>query len=338
MSERILVTGGAGFLVHKMKVCIVGPGIQPIPPTGWGAVEILIHDTRLELEKLGHSVLVVNTPDRQEIISQVNKFEPQFVHIQYDSFTDVVPHLTCKSVAMTSHYGYLEQSKRWAPDGYPKIADNFCKSTADIFALSPGIASVYEGLGIDSSRVHVVPNGVSGGKFRFAEACENPHLSIYLAKVEPRKRQKDFQGVEGLCFAGNCIDNRFDQASERYLGEWSKKKLYSSLTKYANLVLLSDGEAHPLVCMEALVAGLGLVVSECSQANLDTSLPFIDVIPESRISDLRYVQEIIEKNRNVSVGMRNEIRQYGLTFSWKKIVAERYVPAILAVLDKGEQN
>ena len=24
-----------------MKIAIVGPGIMPIPPTGWGAVEIL---------------------------------------------------------------------------------------------------------------------------------------------------------------------------------------------------------------------------------------------------------------------------------------------------------
>ena len=32
-----------------MKFCIVGPGIQPIPPTGWGAVEILIDDIRKSL-------------------------------------------------------------------------------------------------------------------------------------------------------------------------------------------------------------------------------------------------------------------------------------------------
>ena len=33
-----------------MKVAIVGPGIMPIPPTGWGAVEILIWDQKLALE------------------------------------------------------------------------------------------------------------------------------------------------------------------------------------------------------------------------------------------------------------------------------------------------
>ena len=43
-----------------MKVAIVGPGIMPIPPTGWGAVEILIWDQKLALEKLGHEVQIVN--------------------------------------------------------------------------------------------------------------------------------------------------------------------------------------------------------------------------------------------------------------------------------------
>ena len=39
-----------------MKICIVGPGILPIPPSGWGAVEILIDDYRKNLEALGHEV------------------------------------------------------------------------------------------------------------------------------------------------------------------------------------------------------------------------------------------------------------------------------------------
>ena len=41
-----------------------------------------------------------------------------------------------------------------------------------------------------------------------------------------------------------------------------------NLTHYGNLVLLSDGEAHPLVCMEAFAAGLGVVVTEWGKANL----------------------------------------------------------------------
>ena len=43
-----------------MKVAIVGPGIMPIS-SRMGAVEILIWDQKLALEKLGHEVLIINT-------------------------------------------------------------------------------------------------------------------------------------------------------------------------------------------------------------------------------------------------------------------------------------
>jgi hypothetical protein len=63
------------------------------------------------------------------------------------------------------------------------------------------------------------------------------------------------------------------------------------LTNYGNLVLLSDGEAHSLVLMEALAAGLGIVISEFATANLDLDKEFIDVIPENKINDIEYIEK-----------------------------------------------
>ena len=83
-----------------MKVAIVGPGIMPIPPTGWGAVEILIWDQKLALEKLGHEVQIVNTPNPVEIIQQINAYRPDFVHVQYDDFVEVVP---LYSISLCNH-------------------------------------------------------------------------------------------------------------------------------------------------------------------------------------------------------------------------------------------
>jgi glycosyltransferase involved in cell wall biosynthesis len=93
-------------------------------------------------------------------------------------------------------------------------------------------------------------------------------------------------------------------------------------------VLLSDGEADPLVTKEALMAGLGLVISEYSTANLDTSLPYIDVIPESKVEDINYVKSVIEKNREVSIKMRNEIREYAVNNLDWGIITENYVKLI----------
>ena len=134
--------------------------------------------------------------------------------------------------------------------------------------------------------------------------------------------------ITSLHFAGNIADGRYNK--NNYLGEWSKEHLYENLTDYANLVLLSDGEAHPLVCLEAMSAGLGLVLSEWATANLDLSLPFIDVIPEDKISDKDYVESIIKSNREKSITMRNGIRQYVIdNFSWENIVKNHYLPNIV---------
>lgn len=324
-----------------MKIAIIGPGIMPIPPTGWGAVEILIHDMRCALEELGHDVHIVNVKDKNEIISQTNALDADFVHVQYDEHIDVVPYLTCKNVAITSHYGYLEQPHRW-DQGYKRIAQQFLTTDVNIFALSPGIANLYKQLAVvnkdvihpsfSNDRVFVVHNGVRDDLFRFSEACKFPERTIYLAKVDYRKRQHVFQNIDSLYFAGNLADNRFNSGSDRYLGEWDKQHLYQNLTDYANLALLSDGEAHPLVCMEAMSAGLGLVLSEFSCGNLDMSKPFIDVIPEKLISDTGYVERVIKENAAKSIKMRKQIREYSETFSWKSVVKNVFVPAAEKVI------
>ena len=79
-----------------MKIAIVGPGIMPIPPTGWGAVEILIWDSKVALEKLGNQVEIINTQSPTEIIKKINNFRPDFVHIQYDDFIELYPYVHYK--------------------------------------------------------------------------------------------------------------------------------------------------------------------------------------------------------------------------------------------------
>lgn len=310
---------------ENMKICMVGLGQNPIPPTGWGAVEILIWDYKQTLEKMGHEVVVVNTPNRNEIIEICNSENPDFIHIQYDVFWDLCESFNCSNVAITSHYGYIDQENKY-DYGYSQIFNGFLSfKNTKIFALSSSNAEKYLKYGFDPNRIKVVPNGVREDLFRFSESCEFPDKSIYLAKIEPRKRQNLFHNIGSIYFAGRNSDSLYN--GNNHLGEWTKNQLYQNLTDYANLVLLSDGEAHPLVCMEAMCAGLGLVLSEFATANLDLSLPFIDVIPESRINDIPYIKEVIKENRRKSIAMRNDIRNYVVeNFSWEKIISNHYLP------------
>ena len=310
-----------------MKIVLIGPGIMPIPPTGWGAVEILVWDTKIALEKLGHEVLIINTKNGREIIDQINNFRPDFVHVHYDEFVPIVPFIQYPN-AITSHYGYLERPKMFG--GYTNVANEFMRVKPNVFCLSEGIEKVYN-IMFNITNTFVTPNGVNLNEFNYVSDPDYPDRSIYLAKIDYRKRQHIFQSIDSLWYAGNIADDRFN-TKKNYLGEWSKDRLYNELTDYGNLVLLSDGEAHPLVCMEALASGLGVVVCEWGKANLDTTKEFITVIPEDKIEDIGYVEEQIIKNREYSVAHRDEIREYSKQFDWVKVIETYYLPNVEKVI------
>ena len=314
-----------------MKITLVGPGIMPIPPVGWGAVEILVWDTKSALEELGHEVQIVNTKDPSQIINEINDFRPDFVHVHYDEFIGVYPYIQYPK-AITSHFGYIERQEMF--NGYVNILNAFAQIKPNIFCLSEGIKNVYKVIAsIPEDNLFITPNGVNTEAFSYTENPEYGDRSIYLAKIDYRKRQHLFQDIRSLWFAGNIADSRFD-TSKNYLGEWDKQTLHKELTQYGNLVLLSDGEAHPLVCMEALAAGLGVVVCEWGKANLDTSKEFITVIPEEKINNLRYVEDAIIKNREYSISHRKEILEYSKEFDWVSIIKNHYIPAVQQLTGK----
>ena len=304
---------------------------MPIPPTGWGAVEILVWDTKNALEELGHEVQIVNTKDHRQIINAINAFVPDFVHVHYDEFIPIMPFIQYPA-AITSHFGYLERREMF--NGYINVAKEFQRLKPVVFCLSEGIKKVYNVMfDVPKENTYVTPNGVNLDRFRTSMDPEYPDRSLYLAKIDYRKRQHLFQSIDSLWFAGNLADNRFD-TDKNYLGEWSKETLYEQLTDYGNLVLLSDGEAHPLVCMEALAAGLGVVVCEWGKANLDLDKEFITVIPEDKINDIDFVEDAIIKNREYSVNHREEIIEYSKKFEWKEVLRNYYIPSVEKVIER----
>ena len=60
-----------------MRISIIGPN-TPIPPRGWGAVESLIWDYKLSLEKLGHTVQIINIGEPMKILNMIEEFQTRF--------------------------------------------------------------------------------------------------------------------------------------------------------------------------------------------------------------------------------------------------------------------
>ena len=324
-----------------MKICLVGPGIMSIPPPGWGAVEILIWDYYQELKKLGHEVVIVNKMRKRsgdssnpncsyirEMIKEINQGNYDFVHLHYDCHYYIMDKLTCPKVGITSHYPYIDQINRHRSDGFGRIFKFLVENKKYYnFVLADKDIHTFMKSGADKSRIFKLKNGVKSGDFKFSENPSKGERSIYLGKITERKKQHLYQYIESLDFVGPCDFGGFNK-NKNYLGSWSREEVKSKLTEYGNLVLLSAGEADPLVVKEGLCSGLGIVVSEKSAENLD-SKEFITVIPDNKLADLKYIEGKIIENRKKSLEMRKEIRDYGISKFDISVECKNYINNII---------
>lgn len=328
-----------------MKIVLIGPGCMPIPSPGWGAVERIVWDyyqvLSSDLNGMGHEVHIVNTPHHHEIIQQCNALNPNVAHIMYDDHIHVAGALLAPKVLYTSHFAYLThphletQYAGYFRGIFMGVINQAANTRLWLNVISQEIADLYARYGFPRERIRIMRNGARDDLFRFVENPQCGNKSIYLGKVEFRKAQYKYQSLPNIDFVGNYHDSPFNRCSTSYKGEWSKERLYHEMTEYGNLVLLSSGEADPLVVKEALVAGLGVVVSQCASANLDISdeggkvRPWITVIPNDKLNDLEYVGARIAENRVASLAARETIRKYGLSkFGWSGILQE-YIASLI---------
>ena len=301
-----------------MKIALVAGGHLPIPPNGWGGVEHLIWNFHNQLKKYDNEVKIINTQNLDEVVNVINKDNFDVVHLHYDQYASILPQLNCKKKLITSHYPYLENPE----PQYVFLYDLLKNSGAHIISLSDKIKEEFLRRGIDSTNVSVLPCGIDTDSYVIDDEALYPNRSIVVGKIESRKRQSYLQKLNlNIDFIGNNTDPSFDISDTCYYGEQSKQDIMDNLTAYANMVLLSAGEAHPFVCLEAMAAGLGLVLSEQSTANLDLRQKFITVIPDNKLNDKSYLKQKIQENRKISLNMRKKIRNYCQTnFDWSNII------------------
>lgn len=317
-----------------MKICQVGPGIMSIPPIGWGAVEALIWDYYNILKNLGHSVDIVNTPNRNEIIEKVNKGDYDVVHIHYDHFYDVLPFLKCHLKIISSHYPYLNARERWENDGYTNKFKGICNNSDFwIFASSIDDINTYKSGGANPDKIFHSKLAIDIDSYDYNDVPEYKDRTFSLGKILYRKRQWLLQDINSVYFCGKKDYSGFNYSSPRYLGELNRQILNKTITKYANFILLSEMEnATPLAVKEALVCGLGVVVSTPCALELDKTKDFITIIEEKYMDNQEYIKQKIEENKIISLTKRKEIREYALqNFSLGNIMKD-YVNKIQDIL------
>jgi len=313
-----------------MKICLVGPGIMTIPPIGWGAVEILIWEYYCELKKENIDVSIINkfraNPREQmetnsnycqELINEINSGNYDFVHIHYDCLFHIVPFLKCKKIGLTSHYPYINNIEMMKRDGFEPIFKYMVSSPINCLnlVLAEDDMKFMIQQGCNKSTIYKLENGIDKKKFNFTTNPNKKEKTIYLGKITERKGQKKYENLKNVDIIGPG-----GQGLSNWKGQWTREEVFKNLTEYGNLLLLSEGEADPLVVKEALIAGLGVVINETSGKNLEAN-DFITIIPDNKLNDLLYIQEKIEENRKNALKQREKIREFGEEqFGWNKLL------------------
>jgi glycosyltransferase involved in cell wall biosynthesis len=337
-----------------MKIALIGPGIISIPPPGWGAVEVLIWDYYTELTQLGHEVKIINkmrqhssdqaytlTPYCQDLIKEINEGNYDFVHLHYDCLYHILPYLTAKKVGITSHYPYIDNEQKHRSDGFTPIFNflgqnnrflNFMLAQKDIdFLIKKGANPKY---------IFLLENGIDSNAFKcqinIAVEEELINKTIYLGQVNERKGQHKYCHLQNIDIIGPDGNNSNSNSNNiaNYKGSWTRNEVQHKLTTYGNLLLLSKGEADPLVVKEALMCGVGVVVNATSAKNLilnasasasASANDFITIIADDKMDDLPYIQTKINENRRISIMSRRRIREYAEdNFGWNVFI-EKYV-------------
>jgi glycosyltransferase involved in cell wall biosynthesis len=296
-----------------MKMAFVADGYIPIPPVS-SSILNLIGEYKDRSEQNGHQVDIFNRRDVRQVIDEINHGDYDFVHLHAGSLVEQFNQYLQQDFCFTSHAGHLLKKNEW--DNAFKLEFQSYLNAPGIIALSPVSQQLfldagYGGYiatqvnGIDTQKVNRQPQG--NGK------------AICLGWIQPRKQQRllanTLDGKIEIDFVGPLDDPDFKEGvTTKYLGTWSLADVYQRLTEYSCLVLISNGEVAPLVVLEAMAAGLCIVVSESASANLHIK-DFIKVLPDQILTGAtpthqqlvcESISELIERNQS----SRSEIVAY----------------------------
>lgn len=319
-----------------MKIMLVGAGNIPIPPPSWGGVENVIWQQYNYLTRAGHDVTIFNEKIDSLSVLRAQPWRYDVTHLHFDLGTKFwVPwqRLLGFRFVVTSHYGHAAFPEHWTPK-FKKTLRRMLPASHHI-TLSHEIRDMLYANGYQG-RAWVLPNGIENSAMHF-EPAPASKPALVLGRVQERKKQRFLAEIlknepeVRVDLIGPTDEPEFtgNAANVRYLGPWNRDAVHNDLTQYACMVLISDGEAHAGVILEAMAAGLSIVVSPESAHNLDTSFPWVFVVdrdkPQEIIAALK--QAIAENAQH-----RSAIRAYcERAFDWR-VIGPRYERILNAIV------
>ena len=313
-----------------MKILLVGPGIMPIPPSGWGAVELLIWDHYTILKELEYDVHIINTPHHNEIVEYVNRMNADIVHFHYDEHWVVIPQIMAKLVLITSHYPYITDNSKWRFDNYHKIVNGFVEiaklSNVFIGCLNTSCIATFNNHGISCDKMFLFENSIREDTIPFCEVPEHESKIICVGKIEGRKRQYLTTNLENVYYIGKGSMNHTN-----FLGEQNRATICENISKYSGFLLLSKEENDSLAFKEALIAGLPCIVSRGVVQNIQICPELkcaIRVLDEDECNEPEHIKHVILEHVEYMKYKRKYIRDTSIKMFAMKNHLKKYIENI----------
>jgi glycosyltransferase involved in cell wall biosynthesis len=283
-SRDFQITSVTSKLASFMYIVVVAHGNEPIPPTGWGAVEQVIWQYDLRLRQRGHSTRIINKRKLSAILNVIGICFTRKVDVIHCHAEKPLKALTVLSklrnvlLVSTLHHPLNPES----PSRSEIKSLKRCQVAPYHFVLREDIVPLIKEHN-PNAICKVLPNGVEVHDFHLKPQGNGRVCCI--GRIQERKRQNDTalmlkgSGIE-CDFIGPVMEdvNISEELRRQMVGEWDRDTLRRGLSAYSCLVLLSHSEGQPLAVVEALAAGIPVVVSKAAAANLDTSLPFVKLV------------------------------------------------------------
>jgi glycosyltransferase involved in cell wall biosynthesis len=309
---------------------LVGHGESPIPPPGWGAVETIIWQLYQNLEARSIAVKIVNKTRYKAALD--------VLRLSLRGQADVVYSHTEKPMRLMAVLARWRKFILISTIHAPLLSEEL--SSREIRALHRcSFAPFHLTLRDDiqklviernpSAKCLTLKNGLE--TMRFQTQVNGNGKAIVLGRIQARKRQNETalilkgSGIE-CDFVGPVIKKDLpisDDLRARLAGEWDRETVGKRLCEYSCLILLSQSEGQPLAVIEALAAGIPVVVYTQAAAKLENHKPVIFVAERDD-----QVVDLVRQAILVRDDFTSEIRKYAVeTFDYE-ILVDKYLAQV----------
>jgi glycosyltransferase involved in cell wall biosynthesis len=295
-----------------VRILLIGGGVQPIPPTGYGAVERILSDFRDALEAAGQEAVVINRVRHRRMRDEI-PFAWELPRILRSERYDVL-HANTPVVAnrlaferlpfvYTSHsrhwYYRARLSHRW---GYWLERRAVRKASAVVALTEPLARTMRAVVAPPLPPISVVPFGVNATRFRPAWEQRTGANVLGVGVVAPFKRwhlaARALHGTGAtLSIAGPIVSSTYAEEVRRIgphvrlLGEVPERELETLFAESDLLAHPSAVEVLSATVLEGLAAALpviggsgveGVVEDGVTGWHLDDSdpIPFVTAMGE----------------------------------------------------------